>query len=213
MKVANFFSLKLTIFFAAVIVTISVPAFSKTHIINFGGISFTPNTLNVAVGDTIVWKGNFGFHELQSTSVPTGAATWGPTTATQTSLVYVVTVPGTYDYQCNTHVSMGMTGTFTAVTAGVQNVVSNSAATLEKSFPNPSASSATIRYTLTHSSDVSLKIFDLSGKEIKQLVNEYQNSGTHEIVFNASALPSGSYTYQLKTGDAILSQQMIIVKQ
>ena len=213
MKLVNVFSLKLTIFFAAVIVSFSVPAFSTTHIINFGGSSFTPNTLNVAVGDTIMWMGNFGFHELQSTSVPAGAAAWGPTTTAQTSLTYIVTVPGAYAYQCNIHVSMGMTGTFTAATTGVQNVVSNSAAILEKSFPNPSTGRTTIRYTLTHSSEVSLKIFDLNGKEMKQLVNEYQNSGTHETIFNGSALPSGSYTYQLKTGDAILSQQMILVKE
>lgn len=205
--------MKLTVFFAAVIVSISVPAFSTTHTINFGGTSFTPNTLEVAVGDTIVWNGNFGFHEIQSTSVPSGAAMWGPTTSDQTSLIYVVTVAGSYAYQCNIHGSMGMTGTFTTVTAGVPNVVSNSAATLEKSFPNPSTGRTTIRYTLTNSSDVSLKIFDLNGKEMKQLVNQYQNSGTHETVFDGSALPAGSYTYQLKTGDAILSQQMILVKE
>ena len=171
MKLVSFFSLKVTVFFAIAISSFALPAFATKHTIHFGGTSFTPNTLNVTVGDTIVWSGAFGFHEIQSTSVPSGAATWGPTLSTQTSLIYVVIVPGTYAYQCNIHVSMGMTGTFTAATAGVQNGVSNSAATLEKSFPNPSTGRTTIRYTLTHSSDVSLKIFDLNGKEMKQLVN------------------------------------------
>ncbi len=90
---------------------------ATTHTISFGGTSFSPNTLSVTTGDTVTWTGAFGFHQIQSTSVPATAATFGPTSNTATSFSYVVTVAGTYNYQCNIHFSMGMTGTFTATAA------------------------------------------------------------------------------------------------
>jgi len=112
MKLANVF-----FFFVFLLILSHADTFAITHTITFGGTSFTPNTLNVNTGDTIIWSGTFSFHAIQSTSVPNGAATWGPTIATTTSLSYVVSVAGTYNYQCNIHASMGMTGSFTATSA------------------------------------------------------------------------------------------------
>ena len=186
--------------------------FATTHTINFAGTSFTPNTLNVAVGDTIVWKGAFGFHVIENThgAIPNGAATFGPSKSTDASLVYVVTVSGHYDYQCNTHVSMGMIGSFTAAASGVDDAISNDVATLEKNFPNPFGASTTIRYSLSRPSNVTLTVYDINGKEVKKLAAAYRNAGSYEISFDASALPSGAYTYQLQEGEAVLRRQMII---
>ncbi|MBI5809541.1 MAG: T9SS type A sorting domain-containing protein, partial [Ignavibacteriales bacterium] len=50
------------------------------------------------------------------------------------------------------------------------------------------------------------------GKEVAELINEYQNSGTYQITFNAQDLPSGVYFYQLKTGDYISSKKMLLIK-
>ena len=219
MKLGNFFSLKITVFCVAIISSSASYSFAVTDTIRFGGSLgkvFLPSSVNVHVGDTVVWVGFFGhsdpFHELQSLIIPALAKPFGPIN-TGMSFSYPVVVAGEYHYQCNVHAAMGMIGTFTAGAAEVQEKVSNSAALLEKNFPNPSKGSTTIRYTLIHPSEVSLKIFDMNGKEMTELFHGYQNSGTHETVFDGSALSSGTYTYQLKTGDAVLSQQMIIVKQ
>lgn len=74
--------------------------------------NFSPNSLNVNVGDTIMWVLGSGNHTTTSTSVPSGAATWdSPINGTTTSFTYVVSVIGTYNYKCTPH---GFTGSFTA---------------------------------------------------------------------------------------------------
>ena len=112
MKLAK--ALVLITFLLLVAVSMS---FATTYTITFGGTSFSPSSLNVNTGDTIVWSGPWSYHAIQSTTIPNSAAAWGPTDGNTTSLTYVVTVAGTYNYQCNIHYLMGMTGSFTATTA------------------------------------------------------------------------------------------------
>jgi hypothetical protein len=57
-----------------------------------------------------------------------------------------------------------------------------------------------------------LRVYNILGKEVAELINEYQNSGTYQITFNAQDLPSGVYFYQLKTGDYISSKKMLLIK-
>jgi len=116
-----FMKLGKAIFFS-VFLLISSQAFGVTQTINFSGTSFSPNTLSVTVGDVINFVGSFAFHIIQSTGVPAGAAAFGPTNAGTVTFSYTVTVAGTYNYQCNIHAAMGMTGTFTATAATGPNV-------------------------------------------------------------------------------------------
>ena len=91
---------------------------------------------------------------------------------------------------------------------------------LEQNYPNPFNPSTTIRYHITNNNTfVELKIFNVLGKEIKLLVNEVQNSGTHEIKFNASNYSSGVYFCTLKTVSGggssetyITTKKMILMK-
>lgn len=90
--------------------------FSQTvHVITASNFAFAPaNVQTVAVGDTIRFTRSVGTHTTTSTSVPTGAATWDqPLNATNLVYDYVARVPGTYDYICIPHESLGMTGQFT----------------------------------------------------------------------------------------------------
>ena len=59
---------------------------------------------------------------------------------------------------------------------------------------------------------VSLKVFDVIGKEIETLVNEKLNPGTYEVTFNASKYPSGVYFYRLIAGDLIEAKKMTLIK-
>src|SRR5215212_9348812 len=77
---------------------------------------FTPDNLNVNVGDTIMWTWVNGNHTTTSTNVPLGAAAWdNMITQNEPVFMYVVTVAGVYDYWCTYHYMMGMIGHFTAV--------------------------------------------------------------------------------------------------
>jgi hypothetical protein len=58
----------------------------------------------------------------------------------------------------------------------------------------------------------SLKIFNITGKEIATLVNEPLQPGTYEVTFNASQFPSGIYFYRLNAGDYVETKKMILLK-
>jgi plastocyanin len=226
MKRNNVFCMALWLTFL-VLISAETQAFATIDTIRFGGIpptgvgkNFKPSLLNLNVGDTILWMGFFGqadpFHRLQSVTIPSGAMPFGPVT-TGTTFMYKVTVPGSYHYQCLNHCcssTLGsMQGDFTAVQAEVKGSVLNSSASLEKNFPNPFAATTTIRYSLSYPSPVSLSVFDLNGKKLRTLINKSQNSGSYEVSFDGSGLPNGTYIYQLQVSDAVLTRQMILVKQ
>jgi len=68
---------------------------------------------------------------------------------------------------------------------------------LEQNYPNPFNSSTVISYTVKKSINVSLKVYDIEGKEITTLINEYQKSGEYKIKFEGNNLPTGIYFYSL----------------
>jgi hypothetical protein len=84
--------------------------------------------------------------------------------------------------------------------------------TLGQNFPNPFNPVTTIKYQIPHRSNVSLKIYDLLGNEVANLVNEEQEVGFYNIDFNAAKLSSGVYFYRLQTGSFIQTKKMILLK-
>jgi len=83
---------------------------------------------------------------------------------------------------------------------------------LEQNYPNPFNPSTNIQYGVSNRQFVSLKIYDLLGKEIATLVNEEKPTGTYEVEWNASNIPSGVYFYQLKTEGFIDTKKMLLMK-
>ncbi len=83
---------------------------------------------------------------------------------------------------------------------------------LSQNYPNPFNPSTTIQYQIPKQSHVSIKVFDMSGKEIATLVDEVKSSGIYKQNFNASSFSSGVYFYTLNTGDFTETRKMILVK-
>ncbi|CAN5305547.1 hypothetical protein BH09BAC2_BH09BAC2_05110 [soil metagenome] len=96
------------------LVFLGVSAKATIWNVNVSNFQFSPNTLNVVVGDVIHWQWVGGNHTTTSTSVPSGANTWNNniTLANQT-FDYTVTQAGSYSYLCQIH-GAGMSGSFTA---------------------------------------------------------------------------------------------------
>jgi len=61
-------------------------------------------------------------------------------------------------------------------------------------------------------SKVTLKVFDILGREVAMLVNEEKPAGRYKIIFNASQLASGVYLVQLRAGEFIQTKKMILLK-
>jgi len=83
---------------------------------------------------------------------------------------------------------------------------------LAQNFPNPFNPATTIRYSLPENSEVSLKVYDITGSEVAELVNNVQTAGTHEISFDATNLASGTYIYILRAKDFMETKKMILLK-
>lgn len=83
---------------------------------------------------------------------------------------------------------------------------------LDQNYPNPFNPSTTIRYALSNDGIVSLKVFDILGREVATLESGFKLAGTYESVFDASSLASGMYIYRLSAANTTLSRKVIIMK-
>lgn len=83
---------------------------------------------------------------------------------------------------------------------------------LQQNYPNPFNPTTQIRFSLAEQSQVTLKVYNILGKEIATLVNDVKGAGTHEISFDGSGLSSGVYFYTLQTGKFTQTHKMILMK-
>ena len=94
---------------------------------------------------------------------------------------------------------------------------------LYQNYPNPFNPSTTIKFDIPvgqrHAFDlqnnsyaIQLKVFDITGREISTLINEYLHPGTYEVSFDASNLPSGTYFYRLETENFSQTKTMLLIK-
>jgi hypothetical protein len=83
---------------------------------------------------------------------------------------------------------------------------------LEQNYPNPFNPSTSIQYTLGSKQFVSLKVYNVVGKEVAALVNEEKETGYHSIIFNANDFPSGVYFYKISAGSFIQTKKMLLIK-
>ncbi len=83
---------------------------------------------------------------------------------------------------------------------------------LSQNFPNPFNPSTMIAYQIATAGHVTLRVYDLLGREVRTLVNEYQGAGTHSIAFNAADLPSGVYLYRLRAGAYSETKKLALLK-
>jgi hypothetical protein len=78
--------------------------------------------------------------------------------------------------------------------------------------PNPFNPVTTISYTLPEASEVKMSVYDISGRQVAELVNGWRDAGVHNATFDASGLSSGVYLARLKAGDFSTAQKMALVK-
>jgi len=84
--------------------------------------------------------------------------------------------------------------------------------TLEQNFPNPFNPSTTIRFQMPSKGLVTLKVYDIIGREVITLVNGFKETGMHEVKFNASGLPSGVYLYRITSGTFTQTRKLVFIK-
>lgn len=96
--------------------------------------------------------------------------------------------------------------------SGISNNSTVTEYNLYQNFPNPFNPSTSIKFDIAKSGYVSLNVYDMSGKEIRTLVNGYRQGGNYEVNFNAEGLSSGIYYCRLQTADYSSIIKMTLLK-
>jgi plastocyanin len=184
------------------------------HIVEVANFAFTPADIEIAVGDTVEWQWVSGLHTTTSDST-TGQNVWDEIIdASNQTFRFVITAPGVHNYVCTPHQAQGMVGSITATPVSDVNDESNPLEDfiLSQNYPNPFNPATIIKWQSTVGSHQTLKIYNLLGKEVATLVNEYRPAGIYEIEFNATELTSGIYFYKLQADNYIATRKMILLK-
>jgi hypothetical protein len=83
---------------------------------------------------------------------------------------------------------------------------------LSQNYPNPFNPTTSIKYSIPKSGFVSLKVYDILGREVAELVNQVKSMGTYIVDFDASKLTSGMYFYKLEVNDFMAVKKMVLIK-
>ncbi len=83
---------------------------------------------------------------------------------------------------------------------------------LGQNYPNPFNPSTSIKYSVPADGLVTLKVYDLLGKEVSVLVDEFKQAGTFDVVFAGSNFASGVYYYQLTAGEMTATKKLVLTK-
>jgi hypothetical protein len=90
--------------------------------------------------------------------------------------------------------------------------LSPSSFSLSQNYPNPFNPSTSIKFSVPQKGNVTLKVFDLMGREVAVLINGEKETGNYETSFDASKLSSGVYFYELRAAGFSQSKKMIVIK-
>lgn len=91
-------------------------------------------------------------------------------------------------------------------------IVEHQPSSLSQNYPNPFNPTTVINYQLPVSGKVTLKVYDLLGRELATLVNDRENAGSYSVKFDGSRLASGIYFYRLQAGSFSQTKKLMLVK-
>ncbi|UCE65217.1 MAG: T9SS type A sorting domain-containing protein, partial [Candidatus Zixiibacteriota bacterium] len=83
---------------------------------------------------------------------------------------------------------------------------------LSRNYPNPFNARTIVKFVLPEPQNVQLAIYDLLGRQVETLIDDYRQAGVHTVTFDASKLSSGVYFYRLRAGDMAETRKMILLK-
>mgnify|MGYP000624346988 CR=1 FL=1 len=128
---------------------------------------------------------------------------------TDTAASYGRTPNGSANWQILVPRTRGTSNTLTSVDDDFTTI---SEYRLNQNYPNPFNPTTTISFTIPTTSNVSLKVFNILGKEVATIVNETKIAGNYSVKFNAEGLSSGIYFYQLTTENFTATKKFTLLK-
>ena len=185
-----------------------------THNVNVSGFSFTPAQITINVGDMVRWTNTGGVHNVVADD---NSFTSGAVSSSAWVYEHTFNSVGTNPYYCSLHGGPGGVGMSGVVTVENATDVTDDNISIFKfdliqNYPNPFNPSTNISYTIPERGSVSLKVFNLLGSQVAELVKGELDLGSYDITFDASNLPSGTYFYRLQAGSFVKTKKMTLIK-
>lgn len=185
-----------------------------THDVSVGNFSFTSAQITINVGDIVRWTNTGGLHNVVADD---NSFTSGAVSSSAWVYEHTFNSVGTNPYYCSLHGGPGGVGMSGVVIVENATEVTDDNIfvfkfNLIQNFPNPFNPSTKISYTIPEKGNVSLKVINLLGEQVVELVNGEMEAGNYDITFNASNLPTGTYFYRLQTGDFVQTRKMILLR-
>ena len=198
----------------------SWPSLSASNNVNadpgFSASTVNPMVAGLNMYTVARWNGTIATSPLWRQNVTNPASVFG-SVAKNWAQTQGYPVPENLKYSASLTGSDGLPlgdlNWFTGIT-GVKQINNGIPATfsLNQNYPNPFNPTTNIKYNITKSGLVTLKIYNILGQEVAVLVDQYQKPGNYKIDFNATNLASGVYLYRLESGDNSLTKKMLLLK-
>jgi hypothetical protein len=97
-------------------------------------------------------------------------------------------------------------------TAGEDDATAPLAPTFRPAFPNPFAASTTLSFDLPTPSDITLSVYDILGRRIKNILSGPMAAGTHEATWTPTGLPSGLYVVRLEADGVVQTRRLVLAR-
>jgi plastocyanin len=181
-----------------------------TYEVEIEDYAFNPGGFNINVGDAIEWRNR---DAVSHTSTSDNGVWDSGLLAENQTFTYTFTLEGVYPYHCTPHPFMVDTivvGNPTAIgDDGSQIPVDFDIA---QNYPNPFNARTAIEYSLPTDSHVRIVVYNLLGQNIETLVDQSKSAGQHQVVWDASDVPTGVYFYRIEAGDFTQTRKMLLAK-
>jgi plastocyanin len=205
--------MKKHLFTISILSLLAFNAFAVKHTVTTSGFSFSPSSLTIHPGDTVVFSFSNSHNAIEVTH-----ETYNANQSTSNGGFNLplgggsVSFPntGTYYYVCGPHVAeFGMKGIINVVTTTAINDVLPD--TELKIFPNPATENITVNYLLKNKSYVELSLVTITGAEVMKTMKEAQNEGTYSFNFDFSEIiQPGIYFIKISTSEGILTRRIMV---
>jgi hypothetical protein len=169
-------------------------------------VNLTWDVTNLPAGITLELKNNITGQNINLTGYPSANINLPSKGGFSMSEDFMATYPVVGDAYFTVSVNATLAG------LGDDDIILPEQLVLHNAYPNPFNPSTLIRFDLLDANMVSLDIFDLNGKQVSSLINEYMIPGNHQISWNPGNLSSGVYIAKLSAGNTSLNQKITYIK-
>ena len=187
-------------------------SFAVTFDVTIVGMTFEPSSLAIPAGSVVRWTNSSAIsHTATSTDTPEAwqDANISPATTFEITFNNV----GNFPYDCDYHASMTGTIIVDPVDLGIDHSsVISETFQLHSNYPNPFNPTTNIEYSLLENSVVELIIYNIKGRQISTLIDDFRTAGHYSIKWDASSYPSGMYFAEIKAGKYVRTKKLMLIK-